>query len=112
MDAEADRDRSRPFELASRDCDAEQDFADQEMCEVLHREIRRILPLLHNVLMLRDVQELPMTDVAGQLNITGAAAKSRSLRARHELRERLLLHGGSKERRHSSHGLTLLFLIG
>jgi len=108
IDAEADRDRSRPFELASKDCDAEQDFAEQEMCEVLHREIRRIPPLLRNVLMLRDVQELPMTAVAGQLHISVAAAKSRLLRARHELRQRVLLHGSSKERRPSSHGLTLL----
>ena len=105
---DADRERGRPFELVSKDRDAEQDLAEREMCEVLHREIRRIPPLMRNVLVMRDVEELPMTAVAGQLHITVAAAKSRLLRARHELRQRVLLHGSSKERRPSSHGLTLL----
>jgi len=108
IDAGVDWERGRPFELASQDSDAEQSLADREMCEVLHREIRRIPPLLRNVLLLRDVKELPMADVAGQLHISVAAAKSRLLRARHELRERVLLHGSSKERRPSSNGLKLV----
>ena len=108
IDADADRKRSRPFELASNDLDAEQNLAEQEMCEMLQREIRRIPPLLRNVLMLRDVEELSMADVAGQLHISVSAAKSRLLRARHELRERVLPHCSSKERRRSPNGLKLV----
>jgi len=38
---------------------------------------------------LRDVNQLPMPEVAGELGISLAAAKSRLLRARHELKSRL-----------------------
>ena len=44
--------------------------------------------------MLRDVDQLPMPEVAEQLGITVAAAKSRLLRARAELEERLEKHCG------------------
>jgi RNA polymerase sigma-70 factor (ECF subfamily) len=59
------------------------------MKDALHREIQRVPPLLRNVIMLRDIQELPMTKVAEALNISVPAAKSRLLRARTELRLRL-----------------------
>ena len=88
----------RPIELASEGLDAEEEYMEHEMHQVLHREIRRIPLILREVLVLRDVEELPMTDVAGRLNITVAAAKSRLLRARQELRERVLVHCSSKER--------------
>jgi RNA polymerase sigma-70 factor (ECF subfamily) len=60
----------------------------------LRGEIARIPPLLRNVFLLRDVQQLPMADVAEQLGISIAAAKSRLLRARLELRTRLERHEG------------------
>jgi RNA polymerase sigma-70 factor (ECF subfamily) len=60
----------------------------------LHNEIRRIPPLLRRVFMLRDVDQLPMPEVAEKLGITVAAAKSRLLRARAELKERLEKHCG------------------
>ena len=101
IDADINRERRRPVELTSQDSDTEEDLMEHEMREVLHREIGRIPPLLRNVLVLRDVQELPMSDVAAQLQITVAAAKSRLLRARQELRERVLVHCSSKERRAS-----------
>ena len=66
----------------------------RELAELLRREIGRIPPLLRRVFMLRDVDQLPMTEVAEQLGITVAAAKSRLLRARSELRERLEKHCG------------------
>ncbi len=50
---------------------------------------RRIPPALRQALVLREVQELPMPEVAEQLGISLSAAKSRLLRARHELRRRL-----------------------
>ena len=67
----------------------EQELDRQQMEQLLHREIRRIPPLLRNALILREVNELPMLEVAAQLGVSVAAAKSRLLRARHELRDRL-----------------------
>ena len=59
---------------------------------ILHREIRRLPPLLRNVMVLRDLEGLSMDDVAGQLGISVVAAKSRLLRARSELKLRLQRH--------------------
>lgn len=67
----------------------------KELATVLRREIKRIPPLLRTVFMLRDIDQLPMPEVAEQLGITVAAAKSRLLRARAELRGRLEKHCGS-----------------
>lgn len=65
-----------------------------EVATMLKNEIARIPPLLRNVFLLRDVQQLPMPDVAEQLGISIAAAKSRLLRARLELRQRMTKHSG------------------
>jgi RNA polymerase sigma-70 factor (ECF subfamily) len=72
----------------------EQTLGQSELAAVLNKEIRRIPPLLRNVFLLRDIQELPMPDVAEQLGISVAAAKSRLLRARLELRNRMEKHFG------------------
>jgi RNA polymerase sigma-70 factor (ECF subfamily) len=50
--------------------------------------------LLRSVFLLRDVQQLPMPEVANMLGISVAAAKSRLLRARAELRNRMRRHYG------------------
>jgi RNA polymerase sigma-70 factor (ECF subfamily) len=68
----------------------------RELAGLLRREIRRIPPLLRNVFELRELDELPMPEVAQRLGITVAAAKSRLLRARAELRVRLGRHLGEK----------------
>jgi len=68
----------------------ESELRRKEAAELLASEIRRIPPLLRNTLVLRDVNELPMPVVAERLGISVAAAKSRLLRARQELRARLL----------------------
>ncbi len=72
----------------------EEALAHLEIGHVLKTEINRIPPMLRDVFMLRDVEELPMPDVASRLGITIAAAKSRLLRARLELRERMEKHQG------------------
>lgn len=66
----------------------------REVAAVLEKEIRRTPPLLRNVFLLRDVQNRPMPEVAEKLQISVAAAKSRLLRARAELRSRLRKHCG------------------
>ena len=72
----------------------EVELGQAEVADVLQKEISRIPPLLRKVFLLRDVQELPMQDVADELGISLAAAKSRLLRARGELRDRLRKHEG------------------
>ena len=72
----------------------EQELGKSEVAAMLTKEIGRIPPLLRNAFVLRDVNRLPMEEVARQLGISVAAAKSRLLRARQELRERLEKHYG------------------
>jgi RNA polymerase sigma-70 factor, ECF subfamily len=82
------------MELVDRNLTPEAELGTKELSILLQREISRIPPLLRNVFVLRDVKELPMPEVAETLGISVAAAKSRLLRARLELRERLEKHCG------------------
>lgn len=83
-----------PFQLPSSDPDPEGDLAYTQLTAVLRAEVGRIPRLMRNVMMLRDIQGLPMSDVADQLGITVSAAKSRLVRARTELRSRMAKHCG------------------
>jgi len=82
------------MELMDRGESPEATLGSKELDALLRNEIKRIPPLLRNVFVLRDVDELPMTEVAGRLGISVAAAKSRLLRARIELKSRLKKHCG------------------
>ncbi|MCX6631450.1 MAG: sigma-70 family RNA polymerase sigma factor, partial [Candidatus Solibacter sp.] len=77
------------MELPGRGPTPEAELGGKEMSALLHRAIRRMPPVLRTVLVLRDLEELSMDDVAERLGISLAAAKSRLLRARAELRRRL-----------------------
>lgn len=77
------------MELPDRGLTPEAELGSKEMSAILHREIRRMPPILRSVLVLRDLEELSMDDVAVRLGISLVAAKSRLLRARAELRQRL-----------------------
>ena len=81
-----------PTQLPTPDADPEGALGRREVLRVLQSEIRGIPPLLRKVLVMRDVEELPVSDLALRLGITVAAAKSRLLRARTELRRRMLRH--------------------
>jgi RNA polymerase sigma-70 factor, ECF subfamily len=82
------------LELIDQCLTPEAELGGKELRDILQREISRIPPLLRNVFVLRDVKELPMPEVAEKLGISVAAAKSRLLRARLELRQRLEKHCG------------------
>jgi RNA polymerase sigma-70 factor (ECF subfamily) len=84
--------KAAPIQLPAAGPDPEGELAFLQLIQVLRLEIRRIPPLLRKVMILRDVQGLPMMDVAGQLGITVSAAKSRLVRARTELRCRMVRH--------------------
>jgi RNA polymerase sigma-70 factor, ECF subfamily len=63
-----------------------------EIGAVLQKEISRIPPLLREVFVMRDVEDKSMPEVAERLGISVAAAKSRLLRARNELKLRMEKH--------------------
>lgn len=79
----------RPMEVPDQRETPEAGFGGAEINSLLHREISKLPPLLKGVLVLRDVQELSTEEIAGQLGITASAVKSRLLRARAELRNRM-----------------------
>jgi RNA polymerase sigma-70 factor (ECF subfamily) len=66
----------------------------RQVAAVLQLEIKRTPPLLRHVFLLRDIENKPMPEVAATLGISVAAAKSRLLRARAELRSRMRRHSG------------------
>ena len=80
----------RRLELPAEGPDPEGEVAARQVMNLLQVEMRRIPPLLRRVMELRDMEQLPMMAVADRLGITVPAAKSRLLRARLELRSRLL----------------------
>jgi len=86
--------RAVSWELVDPRQTPDQELASEEIRRVLATEVRRIPPLLRHAFILRHVQRLPMTEVAGRLGISVAAAKSRLLRARIELQQRLEKHQG------------------
>lgn len=83
-----------PLELKDGRESPEEQLGHSQVAHVLDCEIRRTPPLLRNVFLLRDVEERPMPDVAASLGISVAAAKSRLLRARSELKNRMIRHYG------------------
>ena len=74
----------------------EDELGDHQVESLVQREISRIPPLLRNVMMLSDVERLPMPDVAARLGLSVPAAKSRLGRARLELRARLKKYCGRR----------------
>lgn len=81
-----------PIQLADTEPDPEGTLAFLQLLQVMRMEVGRIPRLMRNVMLLRDIQGLPMRDVADQLGITVSAAKSRLVRARAELRVRMSRH--------------------
>lgn len=82
------------FELHDPAETPEQAFARTEVAMVLQLEVNRIPPLLRKPLLLRESLRLPLAEVAKRLEISEAAAKSRLIRARRELKLRLMKHHG------------------
>lgn len=77
------------LELPAFGPDPEGESALNELKQILRTEIRRVPPRLRGVMMLRDIEELPMKEVADALQLKVPAAKSRLFRARAELELRM-----------------------
>jgi RNA polymerase sigma-70 factor (ECF subfamily) len=89
LDGGADEGNVGVMELPDRGPTPEAELGGTEMSAILHKEIRRMPLILRSVLVLRDLEELSMEDVAERLGISLVAAKSRLMRARAELKQRL-----------------------
>lgn len=81
-----------PRELEDWGPSPEQRFAQTEMHEILSDAIDKLEPDFRVVFVLRDVEELSTEETAQALGISVSAVKSRLLRARLKLRQKLHRH--------------------
>jgi RNA polymerase sigma-70 factor (ECF subfamily) len=85
----AGNDDMMPREIEDWDPSPEQRYAQTEMQEILNEAIEKLEPDFRTVFVLRDVEELSTEETAQALGISVPAVKSRLLRARLKLRQKL-----------------------
>jgi RNA polymerase sigma-70 factor, ECF subfamily len=76
-------------EIAAWDENPEQRFSREELGEILDSAIQGLEPPYRSVFVLRDIEELSTEETAEALGLSIPAVKSRLLRARLQLREKL-----------------------
>jgi RNA polymerase sigma-70 factor (ECF subfamily) len=76
-------------EVAVWDEDPEQKYSQDELGKILNDAVQTLKPAFRTVFILRDIEELSTEETAQALNISVPAVKSRLLRARLQLREKL-----------------------
>lgn len=76
-------------EIAAWDEDPEQRFSREELGQILDSAIQTLAPTYRSVFLLRDVDDLSTEETAEALGLSVPAVKSRLLRARLQLREKL-----------------------
>ncbi len=76
-------------EIAVWEDSPEDRYSQEELRDILEKAIDSLRPSFRTVFVLRDVEELSTEDTAAILNLSVPAVKSRLLRARLQLREKL-----------------------
>jgi len=76
-------------EIAAWDEDPEERYTREELGEILDSAVQSLDPPYRSVFLLRDVDELSTEETADALGLSVPAVKSRLLRARLQLREKL-----------------------
>jgi len=76
-------------EIASWDEDPEQRFSREEIGDILDKAVESLEPIYRSVFVLRDIEDLSTEETAEALDLSVPAVKSRLLRARLQLREKL-----------------------
>ena len=76
-------------EIAVWDEDPEKKYSQEELGQILNEAVQSLKPAFRTVFVLRDIEELSTEETAQSLNISIPAVKSRLLRARLQLREKL-----------------------
>jgi RNA polymerase sigma-70 factor, ECF subfamily len=80
---------SMPREIADWSPNPEQQYTQAELKDILGKTIQGLPPSFRTVFVLRDVEGLSTEETAAALELSVPAVKSRLLRARLQLRERL-----------------------
>lgn len=90
MDQDVQTDEgSIPRDFADWTPDPEQQYGTSELGDILQRTIAGLSPAFRTVFTLRDIENLSTEETAQALGLSVPAVKSRLLRARLQLRERL-----------------------
>jgi RNA polymerase sigma-70 factor, ECF subfamily len=76
-------------EIAAWDENPEQKYSREELGEILDNAVQSLAPPYRTVFVLRDIDELSTEETAEALDLSIPAVKSRLLRARLQLREKL-----------------------
>ena len=76
-------------EIAVWDENPEQQYSREELARILDEAVESLKPAFRTVFVLRDIEELSTEETAEALGISVPAVKSRLLRARLQLREKL-----------------------
>jgi RNA polymerase sigma-70 factor (ECF subfamily) len=84
-------------EIATWDPNPEQRYSQEEMRRILEEAVDTLAPPYRAVFVLRDIDELSTEETADALELTIPAVKSRLLRARLQLRDKLTRYFKHKE---------------
>lgn len=76
-------------EIAVWDENPEQSYSREELGQILDEAVQSLKPDYRTVFVLRDIEEMSIEETAKALNLSISAVKSRLLRARLQLREKL-----------------------
>jgi len=94
IDQLVDYEETFHLELIDQRALPEERLGECEVNRVVDREVRLLPPLLRKVLIMRDLDQMPIKAIADSIGISVAAVKSRLTRARVELRARMRKHLG------------------
>ncbi len=78
-----------PREIAVWEDNPEAQYSQEEMRGILDKSVESLAPIFRSVFVLRDIEDLSTEETAEALGISIPAVKSRLLRARLQLREKL-----------------------
>lgn len=95
---------SMPREVADWSPNPEQLYGQSELGDILKKTIQGLPPGFRTVFVLRDVEGLSTEETAEMLDLSVPAVKSRLLRARLQLRERLSRYFKAKQDGNGQHG--------
>ena len=76
-------------EIAVWEENPEQRYSREELAQILDEAVQSLKPAYRTVFILRDIEEMSIEETAEALDLTISAVKSRLLRARLQLREKL-----------------------
>jgi len=85
----AEKETSRPREVKDNDDNPEERYGKRELLEILSEAIENLDLSFRMVFVLRDIQSFSTEDTARLLGLSEAAVKTRLMRARLKLRQRL-----------------------